>query len=172
MGNIPDLASIIVVPKSLHPQFTRELRRYLAPKSFDILPYTGRQESRSDFWTGVWNKSAHSPGRRILIATTGVSVPSSFLVFGLHSTSDCRLSKTMHLALSILTNCARRLRSRLPVMHAAAARCTQGVGCCSPSMKLIKSAPKTHLSQRQPDCANSLNFSSQSRQHLSRRLQR
>ncbi|KZP14431.1 hypothetical protein FIBSPDRAFT_686255, partial [Athelia psychrophila] len=41
-GNIPDLASIIVVPKSLHPQFTRELRRYLAPQSFDILPYLGR----------------------------------------------------------------------------------------------------------------------------------
>ncbi|KZP14423.1 hypothetical protein FIBSPDRAFT_751821, partial [Athelia psychrophila] len=41
-GNIPDLPSMIVVPKSLHPQFTRELRRYLLPHSFDILPYLGR----------------------------------------------------------------------------------------------------------------------------------
>lgn len=65
---------MIVVPKSLHPQFTRELRRYLLPHSFDILPYLGRVETRPDFWSAVWTQSKHTLGRRILLATTGVSV--------------------------------------------------------------------------------------------------
>lgn len=73
-GNIPDLPSIIVVPKSLHPQFTRELRRYLLPHSFDILPYLGRVETRKDFWSTIWTKSKHALSRRILLATTGVSI--------------------------------------------------------------------------------------------------
>lgn len=86
-GNIPDLPSIIVVPKPLHPQFTRELRRYLVPQSFDILPYTGRVTSRADFWTSVWMKSVHQEGRKILIATVGVSL-TAYHSMVLHSLNN------------------------------------------------------------------------------------
>jgi hypothetical protein len=71
-GNIPSQPILLTVPKSLELQFTNELRRYLRPKSFDILPYTGTWEKRQSWWTGVWSASKHDLSRRIVVAATTV----------------------------------------------------------------------------------------------------
>ncbi|KAF7964787.1 hypothetical protein HWV62_2906 [Athelia sp. TMB] len=68
-GNIPDLSSIIAVPKSIHAQFSRELRRYLIPAAFDVIPYIGKHEKRLNYWTHVWTRSKQTPGHKILLAT-------------------------------------------------------------------------------------------------------
>jgi hypothetical protein len=72
-GNIPSSPILLTVPKSLELQFTNELRRYLRPKTFDILPYTGTWEKRQDWWSQVWSSSKHDPSRRIVLAATTVS---------------------------------------------------------------------------------------------------
>jgi hypothetical protein len=72
-GNIPSNPILLTIPKSLELQFTNELRRYLRPKSFDILPYTGTWEKRENWWTQVWSSSKHDPSRRIIVAATTVS---------------------------------------------------------------------------------------------------
>jgi hypothetical protein len=75
-GNIPDEAFIIVCPVTLLTQLTSELHRYLQPGSFDILPYTGKHRTRQTWWTDIWGRCNHKEGRRIVIATTTVSVGS------------------------------------------------------------------------------------------------
>ncbi|KAF7965457.1 hypothetical protein HWV62_43479 [Athelia sp. TMB] len=69
-GNIPDLPSIIIVPKSVHPQFLGELKRFLDGKIFDIFPYVGSLPSRLTFWDKIWPLSQKAPGQVILLATT------------------------------------------------------------------------------------------------------
>lgn len=73
-GNLPDRPILLTVPKSLELQFTNELRRYLRPKSYDILPYTGTWEKRKEWWTQVWSTSKHDESRRIVVAATTVRI--------------------------------------------------------------------------------------------------
>jgi hypothetical protein len=80
-GNIPVQPILLTVPKSLELQFTNELRRYLRPKSFDILPYTGTWEKRKDWWTRIWSTSKHESSRRIVVAATTVRI---FFQLGVH----------------------------------------------------------------------------------------
>jgi hypothetical protein len=71
--NIPDQPILLIVPPSLEQQFVNELRRYLRPKSFDILLYTSTWTSCSTWWEDVYEKSNHRPGQRIVVARTTLS---------------------------------------------------------------------------------------------------
>lgn len=82
-GNIPALPIIITVPKTLLPQVSNEIRRYLMPGSFDVIPYTGRLETRTGFWESAWKSSRLPEQRKILIATTGVRVSAILIYRGL-----------------------------------------------------------------------------------------
>lgn len=84
-GNIPDQPILLAVPKSLEHQFTNELRRYLRPKSFDILPYTGTWEKRKEWWSQIWPTSKHDLSRKIVVAATTVRTGSPASQFSLFS---------------------------------------------------------------------------------------
>lgn len=71
---IPDLPMIIVVPVSLVQQYKDEIRRYTKPGVVDVIPYTGTVQSRRTFWTAAWNVSRQPLCRRILLATSPVSL--------------------------------------------------------------------------------------------------
>ncbi|KAJ7934060.1 P-loop containing nucleoside triphosphate hydrolase protein [Mycena leptocephala] len=69
-GNIPTLDSIVVVPVNLQTQMESEIRRYLYPGTFDIIPYIGAYKSRKTFWEDVVKKSVQPAGRRLFMATS------------------------------------------------------------------------------------------------------
>ena len=71
-GNIPTLDSIVVVPVNLQTQMESEIRRYLYPGTFDIIPYIGAYKSRKTFWEDVVKKSVQPAGRRLFMATSSV----------------------------------------------------------------------------------------------------
>lgn len=73
-GNIPDIPHIIVTPVNLRAQWEREIKRFLSPASFDILPYIGRVDNRKDWWQAVYGKSLHNECHRIILAATTMSV--------------------------------------------------------------------------------------------------
>ncbi|KAJ7914639.1 P-loop containing nucleoside triphosphate hydrolase protein [Mycena leptocephala] len=69
-GNIPTLDSIVVVPVNLQTQMESEIRRYLYPGTFDIIPYIGAYKSRKTFWEDVVKKSVQPAGRRLFMAAS------------------------------------------------------------------------------------------------------
>ncbi|KAJ7822151.1 hypothetical protein B0H13DRAFT_1659794 [Mycena leptocephala] len=71
-GNIPTLDSIVVVPVNLQTQMESEIRRYLYPGTFDIIPYIGAYKSRKTFWEDVVKKSVQPAGGRLFMATSSV----------------------------------------------------------------------------------------------------
>ena len=72
-GLIPNDPVAIVVPKSLIGQYITELRRFLEPNTFDILPYIGQISTRETWWSRVWTQSNLPSGRCILLAAAKVS---------------------------------------------------------------------------------------------------
>ncbi|KAH9828580.1 uncharacterized protein C8Q71DRAFT_719210 [Rhodofomes roseus] len=78
-GNTPDEGNLLVVPVSLEMQVLREIRRYLRPKTFDVISYTStvRAPGKSKaFWAAV-NNFQQPRWRQIMLATTTVSRPYS-----------------------------------------------------------------------------------------------
>lgn len=79
-GNIPDLPHIIVCPVNLKDQWQSEMERFLIPSSFDILPYVGKAESRSGWWTALYGHSIQPHLRRIVLATVSVSLTFTYFL--------------------------------------------------------------------------------------------
>jgi len=79
-GNIPDVPHIIVCPVNLKDQWQREMERFLIPSSFDILPYVGKLEGRSGWWTTLYGHSVQPHLRRIVLATVSVGLTSTFIL--------------------------------------------------------------------------------------------
>ncbi|KIK11276.1 hypothetical protein PISMIDRAFT_122983 [Pisolithus microcarpus 441] len=72
-GNIPDLPHIIVCPVNLRQQWESEIKRFLSPGSFDVLPYINRLDSRGSWWSDLFHISKQPLPRRIILATQTVS---------------------------------------------------------------------------------------------------
>ena len=68
-----DKPMLIIVPVSLYHQMLGEIHRFLQWKLFDLYGYTGKYESRREFWTEGWTRGVHLPHRKILLATNKVS---------------------------------------------------------------------------------------------------
>ncbi|KAG2354761.1 hypothetical protein BDR07DRAFT_1305104, partial [Suillus spraguei] len=60
-GNIPDLPTVIMSPPNLHHQWMSEMQRYLRRATFDVLPYTGKHTTWSQWWTIAWTKCQQPP---------------------------------------------------------------------------------------------------------------
>ncbi|KAH7905302.1 P-loop containing nucleoside triphosphate hydrolase protein [Hygrophoropsis aurantiaca] len=68
-GKIPNDPHLIVCPVNLKDQWQAEMERFLTPWSFDILPYTGKYDSRSEWWTQLYDQSKQPVTRRIILGT-------------------------------------------------------------------------------------------------------
>ncbi|KAF5379543.1 hypothetical protein D9615_006663 [Tricholomella constricta] len=80
VGNIPNVASLLVVPVNLHAQMMSEAYRYLMPGSFDILPYLGTHQTHAHWWETIASMTNQPPGQRIVISTvTAVKSDSEHL---------------------------------------------------------------------------------------------
>ncbi|KAI6144170.1 P-loop containing nucleoside triphosphate hydrolase protein, partial [Pisolithus thermaeus] len=80
-GNIPDLSHIIVCPVNLRQQWESEIKRFLSPGSFDILPYINRLDSRSSWWSDLFQASKQPLPRRIILATQTAIQDDAIAVF-------------------------------------------------------------------------------------------
>lgn len=82
-GNISDDPVMITCPTNLQSQIQAEIERYLEHGKFDVLPYTGKMESRPEFWTKYYTMSNLPPGCRIIVVPHTVSHLTDFLWKGL-----------------------------------------------------------------------------------------
>ncbi|KAI6029042.1 P-loop containing nucleoside triphosphate hydrolase protein [Pisolithus microcarpus] len=80
-GNIPDLPHIIVCPVNLRQQWESEIKRFLSPGSFDVLPYINRLDSRGSWWSDLFHISKQPLPRRIILATQTAIQDDAVAVF-------------------------------------------------------------------------------------------
>ncbi|KAI9457025.1 P-loop containing nucleoside triphosphate hydrolase protein [Boletus coccyginus] len=87
-GNVPDLPNIIVCPVNLKQQWENEIKRFLRPSTFDILPYTGRLDSRSTWWKQLYSSSKQPQMQRIILASHSAIQDDSTAVFDTHAMKE------------------------------------------------------------------------------------
>jgi hypothetical protein len=72
--NIPCHDFIYMVPVAVHPQAMKEAYRFLQYGMWEIVPLTGKLESRETFWKTLKERTKLGEGNRIIIATHSVSL--------------------------------------------------------------------------------------------------
>ncbi|KDQ05771.1 hypothetical protein BOTBODRAFT_49708 [Botryobasidium botryosum FD-172 SS1] len=80
---VPELPTLIVMTKSLLPQFLAELQKFLQLGAFDSFIYTGSPQEREEFWgaEGAWGMCNQVPGKRVvLVALTTLASEMKLLI--------------------------------------------------------------------------------------------
>lgn len=81
-GNLPDRPHIIVAPVGLIQQWMTEIQRFIKPRWFSFVPYTGSftSQGRAEHWR-IWNSLVDSPmHQRILLVSIAVSTTALFFL--------------------------------------------------------------------------------------------
>ena len=73
-GNLGDRPTVIVVPPHLIDQWKVALHFALRRNTFDIMIYGGTSYSRGNVLQHVYNQSNQPPHRRIILASSSVSL--------------------------------------------------------------------------------------------------